>query len=322
MRARPPFHLRLVRAFQVAVLIGLAVLLWWSVDWRASVALLAEADLRWLGVAGFALTIQTVLSALRWRMTAARLGIILAPAEAIREYYLSQVVNQSLPGGILGDANRVLRARGQAGLFVSGQAVVFERAAGQLGLLAVLGVGLIGTVVTPSDVVWPRWLLMPVAGGLAGVIGLLVLAILALRVFGGTDRGWKGSFRTFVHAVMAPDIFARQLALSVATATCNVAAFSLCASALGIDLTLGVTITLVPMILFAMILPLSISGWGLREGAAAALFPFVGATSAEGLATSVAFGLVFLATVLPGFLISWLRPIVPVFRQPRAMFRR
>jgi hypothetical protein len=54
------------------------------------------------------------------------------------------------------------------------------------------------------------------------------------------------------------------------------------------------------MILLAMLIPLTIGGWGLREGAAAWLFPLAGATAAEGLAASVAFGLVFLCVALPG----------------------
>jgi hypothetical protein len=57
-----------------------------------------------------------------------------------------------------------------------------------------------------------------------------------------------------------------------------------------------------------MLIPLSFSGWGLREGAAAALFPVAGLTAAQGLATSVAFGLVFLIAVLPGLVPLWLRP--------------
>jgi hypothetical protein len=38
----------------------------------------------------------------------------------------------------------------------------------------------------------------------------------------------------------------------------------------------------------------------LREGAAAALFPVIGATATEGFAASVAFGLMFLVSTLPG----------------------
>ena len=59
----------------------------------------------------------------------------------------------------------------------------------------------------------------------------------------------------------------------------------------------------VPLILLTMILPLTVSGWGLREGAAAGLFPLIGASAQAGLAASLAFGLMFLASTLPGLLV-------------------
>jgi uncharacterized membrane protein YbhN (UPF0104 family) len=59
-------------------------------------------------------------------------------------------------------------------------------------------------------------------------------------------------------------------------------------------------LTVVPLILLAMIVPLSVAGWGVRESAAAMLFPVVGASAEAGLAASVAFGLVFLSVTLPG----------------------
>jgi hypothetical protein len=48
-----------------------------------------------------------------------------------------------------------------------------------------------------------------------------------------------------------------------------------------------------------MLIPVSISGWGLREGAAAALLPLSGVSPSGALAASVAFGLTFAASALP-----------------------
>ena len=96
--------------------------------------------------------------------------------------------------------------------------------------------------------------------------------------------------------------FRRQVALSLGTASCNLAAFAFCAAAIGVTLPIVTILAVVPIVLFAMLVPLSISGWGLREGAAATLFPIAGATAAEGFAASVAFGLAFLVAVLPGAL--------------------
>jgi uncharacterized membrane protein YbhN (UPF0104 family) len=131
-------------------------------------------------------------------------------------------------------------------------------------------------------------------------------------------RGNDTVAHRFAHAVLAREVAMRQAGLSLGSALCNVAGFALCATALGVSLPVLAIAALVPLILFAMVLPITISGWGLREGAAAALFPLVDATSAEGLATSIAFGVVFLATVLPGALITWLRPNAPVLDSERA----
>lgn len=285
---------------QFAVLIALAALLWRAADGRAAWEYLRTTDPRWLALAALALTVQTLLSALRWRMTAAQLGLHIPAVFALREYYLAQVVNQSLPGGVVGDASRAVRLRGQAGLRVSAQAVVFERVAGQAGLLAVLlcglGIGLLG----PTDLVWPRWI------GLA-VLVTCVVAVLVAGI-GAFMPAVRQFAQGFSHAVWAREVRAQQVILSVATALCNVAAFVLCALALGVSMPVAAMAALVPLILFAMVLPLSVAGWGLREGAAAALFPVMGASAAEGLATSVAFGLIFLATTLPGIIVPLLAP--------------
>lgn len=300
----------LMRTLQIAACVTIVALLWRTVDGREALALLGAADPMWLIAAGLALTAQTIASALRWRITAAQLGIDIPASDAVREYYLSQVVNQSLPGGVVGDAARAVRARGQAGLLASGQAVVFERLAGQIGLMALLAIGLLLCVVMPGAPDWPMAVLIPTITALTLVTSLLIG--IALRPAAPRPSAFNRTLHAFTHALIAPSVRARQISLSLLTATCNVAAFAFCAAALSTHLPIATAATLIPLILFAMVLPLSISGWGLREGAAVVLFPMVGASAEVGLATSVAFGLVFLATVVPGLLVSWMRPIAPV----------
>ncbi|MBE3640714.1 lysylphosphatidylglycerol synthase domain-containing protein, partial [Mangrovicoccus algicola] len=101
-------------------------------------ARLRAAEALWLGLCLLLLTLVTLLSALRWRLTAAALGLDLRPGRAIREYYLAQIVNLTLPGGVLGDAARAMRTRGTGPLGPAAQAVVLERAAGQAAMAAVL----------------------------------------------------------------------------------------------------------------------------------------------------------------------------------------
>jgi len=290
-----------VRALQIAVALGLLALLWRVADGAAAIGHLADARPGWLAAALAALTVQTLLSALRWRLTAGQLGIALQPRTALREYYLSQIVNQALPGGVLGDAGRAVRARAQAGLLASGQAVLFERLAGQVALAAIFAAAVAGTLAVPGGFDWPGWLLPPVvlicACAAAAALGL---ALAGPHLPGRAGRMMRGAGADFLRAVWAPGVRMRQTVMSLGTALCNIAAFALCAAAVGLNLPPATVLALVPLILFTMLVPLTVSGWGLREGAAAALLPLAGATAAEGLAASIAFGLAVLVAALPG----------------------
>ncbi|MEI4260256.1 lysylphosphatidylglycerol synthase transmembrane domain-containing protein [Roseovarius sp. D0-M9] len=289
-----------IRAAQFALAALLLALLWRTLDGQEAARSLASAEPAWLAAALGALTLQTGLSALRWRMTAAQLGIGLSRGEALREYYLGQALNLSLPGGMIGDAGRALRARGQAGLMASGQAVVFERLAGQGGLYLVTAGAFVLTLAVPGGVEWPRWLIPPLAlfllAGLALPVCLYGLARAPGRLGAAAATFWRDMHR----ALLAREVLLRQIGLSLATTLCNLAAFAFCAMAVGHGLPLAAVLAFVPLILMAMLIPLTVSGWGLREGAAAALFPLAGGVASGGLAASVAFGLVMIVATLPG----------------------
>lgn len=311
----PQIRTNVLRVLQIAVAVGLLALLWHVADGTEAARRLADADPVWLAAALAALTLQTVLSALRWRLTAAQLGIEIDRRTALREYYLSQIVNQALPGGVLGDAGRAIRARAQAGLLASGQAVVLERLAGQIAIFVVLAVAFLATLLVPGGLDWPRWILLPVASFVLGgaVLGL-VLWKAAHLVPGRVGRWLSMMGRPLVHALGAPEVRWWQIGLSLGTALSNIAAFCFCAWAIGSGFTVIAALALVPLILLTMLIPVTISGWGLREGAAAALFPIAGATATEGLAASVAFGLVFLASVLPGFILAGVKTLPRVIK--------
>ncbi|TYR33240.1 flippase-like domain-containing protein [Mesorhizobium microcysteis] len=293
-------HPWLLRAIQIGVAVALMGLLWRIADGPDAARLLRQADPLWLAAAVAALTIQTWLSALRWRLAARQLGIVLRPGEAVREYYLAQVVNQSLPGGMVGDAGRAVRSRGPSGLLAAGMAVVFERLAGQVAMFLAMASAFVVTLAAPGGFEWPRWLVLPVAViVLAGTLMPLGLAA-ATRMPGRIGRSASAFWRMLARALLARRVLPRHVLLSIGTTVANLGAFAFCAIALDAALPLVAVLALVPLILFTMLIPISISGWGLREGAAAALFPLAGATASQGLATSITFGLAFIVAVLPG----------------------
>ncbi len=272
-------------AVAVLVLAGL----WYGFDGAAIVAHLSAARPGWLALATILLSAQIVLSALRWRLTAGALGQDFGRRLAIREYHLGVLANMALPGGVLGDAGRAVRVRAisDAGLARAALAVVIERMAGQVTLAVAL---LLGLAFWPGGAGW-------------AVLGFGGLLVITGTVFGLARLGFgllvqlKGAL---ADAWLRAGIWKRQLPFSAAILAANLGAFAAASAAIGAPLTLSIASVVLPLTLAAMLIPLSIAGWGLREGAAAALWPLAGFTAEAGIAASVAFGLCALVAALPG----------------------
>ncbi|MGL4319831.1 MAG: lysylphosphatidylglycerol synthase transmembrane domain-containing protein [Paracoccaceae bacterium] len=273
-------------------------LLWHLADGEKAWARLRAADPAWLILAFAALHAQTILSALRWRQVAHALGQPITKGQALREYYVAQVVNQTLPGGVIGDGARAVRAAAPGALPAAVAAVVLERALGQAALLGVLLMGFVWSV-TLGRIDWPTGSLP--LGLLAIVALLLALRFMAIRATG---------LRQIIGSAFNGQQQRRRLVLSsLAIVALNLAAFATTAQATGTAFTIEAALTLIPLILTAMLIPLSIGGWGWREGAAAALFPLAGSTPDAGLVASATYGVLILMASLPGAI--WLaRPKV------------
>jgi len=297
----------LLRILQAVVTIALLVLLWQVADGADAARVLAAANPWWLLGSLIMLTLHTVLAAERWRLTAGALGLDVGRWQALREYYLSQLINQTVPGGVVGDAGRAVRSRGPAGLTVAAQAVVVERFAGQISVLVVMVAAFVVTSAASAGEQWPSWVLSLAAAITVGALVGLGLLLASTRLPGRGGARLRELARTAAIALVGRRVVLPQLALSAGTTVCILAAFAFCARAVGLDLPLGAVLTLVPLILLTMLIPVTISGWGLREGAAAGLLPVAGATASTSLAASVAFGLVALMAVLPGAVVVWLR---------------
>ncbi len=289
------------RALSLALPLAVLALALALTDARAVAERLISADPAWAALALAALMTQTMLSARRWQVTAAALGQRIGGAQAVREYFVAQFVNQTLPGGVTGDALRAVRARAEAGLAPAAAAVALERLAGQVFMFGALALGMGLSLGEPG---WP-------AGLQPFVLGVVALAA-ALFILLAVRPAWVGA--GLRRALLAPAVLPAQIALGLAIVTLNLVSFAAAARATGTHLGTEQVLALVPLILCAMLVPFGLAGWGWREGAAAALFPLAGAAPAAGVAAGAAFGALCLAAALPGALWLVLRP-VPL-RQP------
>lgn len=281
---------------RLTVSIGVIVaLLWWTDAAKVSEHLMSLHP-GWIGISLLAVTGATLSMALRWQLTARALQIQFEYPFALREYYVAQLANSVLPGGVTGDIARAFRARHQADLLRAAQSVLAERLLGQVAIMCVLFIGFSAALMFPLAIDMPllSWTVVLTLG-----CGLITVA--ALSRF---DTA-LGRFVSYLCRLQSQSEF---LLLGVVSSLCLILGFYTSARAVGAIIPLDSLITVIPLILCAMVIPLSIGGWGWREGAAAALFPIIGATSSEGLASSITYGAVVLIAALPAvFVMLWPR---------------
>ncbi|MEZ5095501.1 MAG: lysylphosphatidylglycerol synthase domain-containing protein [Nocardioides sp.] len=123
--------------------------------------------------------LTTACSAGRWVwIVARRLGLALGLRDAVPAYYRSQLLNQVLPTGVLGDVHRALRhGGGQQAVGRAARAVAWERVLGQVGLAALAGLAL---VLAPTR--------LPAGSGRAALLVALGLGA-GLALLAGVGRG-------------------------------------------------------------------------------------------------------------------------------------
>ncbi|SNB55453.1 hypothetical protein SAMN04487880_0981 [Marinobacter sp. es.042] len=251
-------------------------------------------------VPALALTVfQVALSAWRWRYTVERLGLPLAYGVAVREYYLATFLNQVLPGGVLGDVNRAWRHGSGAGERLSAvHGVAIERLSGQLvlALVVVISVSwLLGTGrVTAGQWNGGFWLVV-------GVIAVFVALWLALKT--GLAAYLQRLRRDLYQSLLNRTVLPVQIGSSLLVLASYLGVFLCLAWGAGyIESTesAAIIVSLGSILLLSMVVPLTVAGWGIREGAAALLWPMAGLPAEQGVALSVGYGALVLVSSLPG----------------------
>lgn len=249
-------------------------------------------------VAAVVLTaLTTTCSAWRWQVVARALGLDIGLGDAVRAYYRSLFLNSVLVGGVLGDVHRAVTHGRRAGDVARGmRAVAWERLSGQVVQAVVTALVLL-TVPSPVRSALPDVLL-----GLAAVAGC---AVLVVRGAANRDRSWLGRAVKTASAdlrlgVRVPAVWSRLLIASLLVIAGHTATFVVAARVAGSRASLGELIALLLVVQTAMVIPLGVGGWGLREGVAAWAFAAAGLGASIGVSTAVLYAVLMLIAVAPG----------------------
>ncbi|TWG99823.1 uncharacterized protein (TIRG00374 family) [Nocardioides sp. J9] len=232
--------------------------------------------------------ITTACCARRWSVVAARLDVHVPFATAYRSCYRSQLLNATLPGGVVGDVHRGYRHGRDTGELGRGfRSVAWDRASGQA-----VQVAMVAAVVPllPESV---RGWVLTVLGAVV-LLGALLLSAARREAVAALGRGW-------------PEV----LVLSALAAAGHAVVFLVAARTAGVELSTPRLLALALLVLLASALPVSIAGWGPREGAAAWAFGAAGLGAATGVEVAVVYGVMSLVATLPGMLVRVPGPPAP-----------
>jgi glycosyltransferase 2 family protein len=291
-------------------------------DWNRLVPTWSAESTLWLAGAAALTLLGIVLSALRWHQVLHALGLRARMRRLVPLYFAGQFVSNVLPTTIGGDVLRVARLSKENGdtpdTFAS---VVLERLTGWLVLPLITFFGL---------AINPGLRELGYATGLAVSIAAATLLGLALLLFmadhpklGGRFRSSEG-WRRFVGAVhLGVDRLRRRPRAALGVLAAGLLyQFVLCLAALMAAEALGLTalgltplLAFFPAVLIAQVLPIGISGLGVREGAFVIFLTPLGVPAEQAVALGLLLYLLNLGVSLlgaPAFAVGGrTRPAVP-----------
>ena len=248
----------------------------------------------------------SLLHSKRWEIILCQLKIKLPYAETIKLVLISYFFNQTLPSTVGGDAFRIWGAQSQGvSLRDSVSSVAIDRIIALISILIM--------ILASSPLLFD--LFGAPFGGWAIVLllaaGTTCLTFLLLNRLENWFGRWRLVRGVIYIMVCARTVFSDMKAVSsvILLSICSylVVSFAvyLLACAMSINLEFKYSLLLMPLVILVTVLPISIAGWGIREGAMVVSLGMVGVNSVDALSLSILLGLLGIASGLPGGLL-WL----------------
>ncbi len=302
-----------VRALGTAV--GLLLLVR-AVDIPEAARRLADVSPGWVA-AGVALTaVSVLLGMVSWAVLLHGPGPCPGWPALLSLYLRALFVGQLLPGGVGGDAVRVVETGRRIGSGPALAAVVGGRLAGALGI-ALWGAL---AALMMRDRLDARLGLMPAAVAVSLAILILVLLAVLLssdslvrrlgagagpvRRLLGAIRPFTGTFDGYAHH---PRLLVASLASGVASWGFNLLALTTMAHAVGISTDPEVFALVIPISLLGTLAPFSVNGLGLREGILVGLLAHDGIGTSQAASVSLLVDLQMVPFAVAGAIIWGLR---------------
>ena len=293
-RARRIPRLSRARLVAAAQWLVTAVALWLvvrSIDIGTVLDLIGRAALPGLCLAGIVVAAQFVVLVWRWRLALRIMGggsVGLGPLSVFlgRSFLIGQV----LPSSVGVDVARTIMLARVTGAATATRSVVCDRVFG-FSALSLLVAATLPVIAAKIGGTTP-FLMLTIAA--LGILAALALVLASPSII--LTVPWLGKYLGTIARELRLALWSGKVSLVAVTVSMGSNLFAvllifILGSAIGADLRAIDCLVLVPAALLVSSLPISLGGWGVREGALVAAFSLVQADPAGVAATSVMFGL-------------------------------
>jgi glycosyltransferase 2 family protein len=284
--------------FRGLVTVALLGLVLAQVDFSAAASTLAEAQWDWFAAAVALMAAGIVVGGARWYLLLRAAAVNVPRSTAIRAFSLAFFFNTVLPTSVGGDAVRawiVGRPTGQ--VVTAATTVVLDKITALVCLFVVAGTALLlDSPSVPSSVAASFfWTAVLFVGALAVVAAAAAgSARLAHRLPEGV-RTAAGQVWSALHGWMrSPRLVLWVFALGIVYQLMGVGVLVLLAEAIGFDLPFSLAAVTAAVVLLAMLLPISIGGFGVREAGFVVLLGEAGIGTTDATLLSLLSALVIL----------------------------
>ena len=285
---------------KLIITIAIFYFLFRNIDFVQFSKLIFNSHGGWIAVALLMQLTSTYLAAYRWFKISQLLVFKEKLSFYVQSYFKGTFFNQVLPSSIGGDAVRIIDLTREGydkkdalyGVFV-------DRVVGLVGLLVLnLAATLIFFGTFERD--FSLLIILITVGGISGFSLLFHLHRLTfLENIKGLNLFVKLANR--LNSLYASRmLLVKHISISVIVHLFSVLTMYGLSLALGLDLSFQTLLIAVPPVFLLTIVPISLAGWGVREGAMIGIFMLVGADQTKVLAMSILYGLLLILSALPG----------------------
>lgn len=243
---------------------------------------------------------STYLAAYRWSDISELLKFKESRFFYVASYFKGAFFNQVLPSSIGGDTVRVLDLSTKG--YHKKEAIFDVFIDRVIGLVGLLVLNLISTVIFFG--IFDNsfsYLIIAISGG--GLLGFVFLFLLNKFHFLTSLKGLHYFYKLGAklnHLYTDKKNLIKHIIISIGVQLLTVMALFAISKSIDVKLDFETFLIAVPPVFLLMIIPVSLAGWGIREGAMVGIFMLVYDDKAKILAMSILYGLLLIIGALPG----------------------